>query len=220
MESPVVYAVNRQTFHPTSSMPRSLIYRLYTTGGNIDALLDSGAEVTLISERTVSKRGIKTEPLEDPVDIVLADQSRHRAHYCVPALPLSRDTWKDEVRCVVAPSLTEPLFLGRDWLQKWNPVINWVTGELSLADAGSPWLPKGDVAGAGMHVDPPRERREMAPSAYRKLVRTASRRGIKEDPGALLVVVRAIAVADPPDSSASSPPSEVAALMAQFPRVF
>ena len=220
MESPVVYAVNRQTFHPTSSMPRSLIYRLYTTGGNIDALLDSGAEVTLISEKTVSKRGIKTEPLEDPVDIVLADQSRHRARYCVPALPLSRDTWKDEVRCVVAPSLTEPLFLGRDWLQKWNPVINWVTGELSLADAGSPWLPKGDVAGAGMHVDPPRERREMAPSAYRKLVRTASRRGIKEDPGALLVVVRAIAVADPPDSSASSPPSEVAALMAQFPRVF
>ena len=43
-------------FHPTASTPRSLIYRLETVGGRIDALLDSGAEVSLISERIVSKK--------------------------------------------------------------------------------------------------------------------------------------------------------------------
>ena len=182
--------------------------------------MDSGAEVTLISQKIVNKEGLKTEPLEEPVDIVLADQSRQRATQCVPALPLSHNSWSDEVRCVVVPSLTEPLFLGRDWLQKWNPVIDWVTGELSLADAGGPWLPKGDVSEDGGHVVQPGERGEMSPSAYRKLVRTANRRREKEDSGALLVIVRAVAVADPPVNTAASPPPEVSALIADFPRVF
>ena len=95
-------------------MPRSLVYRFETTGGVIDALLDSGAEVSLISETAVRRRGIPVESLENPVDVVLANQSRQRATECVSALPLSRGLWKDQVRCVVVPSLTEPLFLGRD----------------------------------------------------------------------------------------------------------
>ena len=207
-------------FHPTASTPRSLIYRLETVGGRIDALLDSGAEVSLISERIVSKRGIPVEPLTQPVDIVLADQSRQRATHCVPALPVSREAWRDEVRCVVVPSLTEPLFLGRDWLCKWNPVIDWVTGELYMADAGGPWFPKGDVSGDGGRVVQPLEQREITPSAYRKLVRTARRQKGKEDPDAVLVVVRAVKSADPPADPAAALPREVLAAMADFPRVF
>ena len=105
-------------------MPRSLIYRMETVGGMIDALLDSGADISLISDAAVQKRGIRTQPLENPLYVVLADRTRVLATSCVPSLPLARDGWTDEVRCVVVPSLTQPLFLGRDWLQQWNPVIN------------------------------------------------------------------------------------------------
>ena len=101
-------------------------------------MLDSGAEISLISQDVVRRRGLKTELLEDPVDIVLANQSCQRATECVPALHISRDGWSDDVRCVVVSSLSEPLFLRRDWLQKWNPVINWVIGKLVVADAGAP----------------------------------------------------------------------------------
>ena len=105
-------------------MPRTLRYRLQTVGGSIDALIDSGAELSSISAAAVQVRGIRIEPLEEPLCIVLADQSRIQAIHCVPALPLSRGPWSDEMTCVVALSLSEPLFLGRDWLCRWNPVID------------------------------------------------------------------------------------------------
>ena len=105
-------------------MPRTLRYRLQTVGGSIDALIDLGAELSLISAAAVQVRGIQIEPLEEPLYIVLADQSQVQATYCVPALPLSRSSWSDEMICVVAPSLSEQLFLGRDWLCRWNPVID------------------------------------------------------------------------------------------------
>ena len=100
--------------HPSSSMPRSLRYTLKTTGGNIDALLDSGAELSLISAEVVQRRALSTEPLENPLEIVCADSSRVQASECVPSLPLSRGSWSDSLRCVVVSDLSSPLFLGRD----------------------------------------------------------------------------------------------------------
>ena len=104
-------------------MPRALRYRLSTEGGSIDALVDSGAELSLISEDAVKRRGIRVQPLENPLDIVMANQSWVYASHCVLSLPLVRGPWEDSLYCVVVPSLSEALFLGRDWLEKWNPVI-------------------------------------------------------------------------------------------------
>ena len=115
---------NGKVFHPSLSMPRSLVYRLRTTGGMIDALLDSGADVSLISESTVQKRGIATTPLDTPLDVVLANRSRQRATRCVFTLTLAKGPWEDQIHCVVVSNLARPLFLGRNWLSKWNPVIN------------------------------------------------------------------------------------------------
>ena len=53
---------------------------------------------------------------------------------------------------MVVPNLAGPLFLRRDWLSKWNPVIDWVTGELTVPNAGGPWLPKGDTSEEGKHM--------------------------------------------------------------------
>ena len=92
----------------------------------IDALLDSGADVSLISQTAAQKRGITALPLENPVNVVLADRTKVLATTYVPVLRLARDGWTDKVRVIVVPCLTQPLFLGRDWLRKWNPVIDWV----------------------------------------------------------------------------------------------
>ena len=150
-------------------MTRSLKYRLGTTGGNIDALLDSGAELSMISAETVRRRAIPTEPLEEPLDVVCADCSRVRVTRCVPSLPLTYDNWTDNLRCVVVPNLSNALLLGRDWLARWNPMIDWVTGELTLANGGKPWLPRGDThdsshlsASVGLGIE------EMTLSAFRK----------------------------------------------------
>ena len=186
----------------------------------IDALLDSGADISLISDAAVQKRGIRTQPLENPLYVVLADRTRVLATSCVPSLPLARDGWTDEVRCVVVPSLTQPLFLGRDWLQKWNPVINWVSGELSLAEAARPWRPKGDVHECMQPGDQSGEQTEVSPSAYRKIVRRAGRQQAAVSAATLLMVVRAAEASVAPSAPPAPPSEEVKALMADFPKVF
>ena len=129
----------------------------------MDALIDSGADISLISEATVQKRGIETEPLENALWIVLANQTRVRATRCVPALPLARGEWRDRVRCVVVPTLTQPLFLGRDWLVRWNPMIDWVTGCLSIGDDSHQWSPRGDTVADGQWLNPEIDDQEITP---------------------------------------------------------
>ena len=102
---------------------------------------------------------------------------------------------------MVVPNLAGPLFLGRDWLSKWNPVIDWVTGELTVPNAGGPWLLKGDSSEEGKHVGSAVEQVEMTPSAYRKLVWVAIWCRDERDPGTFLVVVRTVNVDKAPISS-------------------
>ena len=152
-------------------MPRSLVYRLMTKGGAIDALIDSGAELSLLSLDTVKKRGFAVEPLEDPLRIVFADQSEVLATQCVPSLLLSRGSWSDRLsHVVVVPNLSRPLFLGRDWLYRWNPVVDWVSGRLTVAGDGEPWVPKGDVSSSKKPNVSTRgvAAEEMTPSAFWK----------------------------------------------------
>ena len=99
-------------------MPRALRYVLTTTGGSIDVLLDSGADLSLISAETVRKRSIQMESLDEPLHILCADQSKVRATHCIPSLPLTKGPWRDLIRCIIVPNLTIPLILGRDWLQR------------------------------------------------------------------------------------------------------
>ena len=119
-----IYATASDMHYPCSTMTRSLKYGLHTTGGNIDALLDSGADLSLISADAVKRRGIQTEPLENPLYIVCADKSRVKATECVPSLLISRGSWSDMLRCVVVANLSSPLLLGRDWLRRWNPLVD------------------------------------------------------------------------------------------------
>ena len=71
-------------------MPRVLRYALTTTGGNIDVLLDSGADLSLISADVVKKRGIQAELLDEPLQILCADRSKVLATHCISSLPLVR----------------------------------------------------------------------------------------------------------------------------------
>ena len=215
--------------HPSSTMPRCLRYRLNTTGGSVDALLDSGAELSMVSTEMVRRRGIATDPLEDPVDIVCADRSRVQATECVPSLPLSRGSWSDILRCIVVPNLSSPLFLGRDWLAWWNPVITWITGELMVANVGEPWLPRGD---SEVSPDPPLvsngRMEEMTPSAFRKWWRIAQRQPRGNQPPPCLVFLRATHPTSIHASAASLASTtqdtvlhpQVVRLKEEFPQVF
>ena len=80
--------------------------------------------MSLLSEETARKRGIRLEPLERLYVVHLANQTTVRATSCVSSLPLAHGKCTNEVWCLIVPSLTQLLFLGRDWLSRWNPVID------------------------------------------------------------------------------------------------
>ena len=190
-------------------------------------MIDSGAELSLVNQDVVERRGLPAEPLESPFHIVLADRSRVLASHYVPSLPLSRGSWSDSLCCVIVPSLSEPLFLGRDWLFRWNPVIDWVTGDLSILGTSEQWSPKGDELVAP--ESPPVSSmfgEEMTPSAFRKWRRVMSRQPKDKQTQAALIIIRPASYTSPNSACAAQvepPPPlspRVAELMAAFPKVF
>ena len=190
-DNSVICTLATKYTHPQSSQPRSLIYRLSIKGGIIDVFVDPGSELSLISEKVVNDRMILTTPLLHPVYIIFADKSRVRAHAQVIDLQISKGEWSDKVTCVVVPSLTEPIYLGRDWLRKWNPTIDWISGEIQLSGSLEPWIP--------MDKDFRKEKKAihdsideiLTPSASRKCLRVARR---NEDIASTygFVIVRAV----------------------------
>ena len=60
---------------------------------------------------------------------------------------MQRGGWRDEVDLIVAPRLSHAIFLGKDWLRKWNPLLDWVTGELTIGEGRETWKCKGDGEG-------------------------------------------------------------------------
>ena len=108
-------------------------------------------------------------------------------------------------------------------------MINWVTGELTLAQEGEPWLPKGDQ---NQPVTRPLasecRMEEMTPSAFRKWWRVAHRQTQGDLPPPCLVFMKATAsshacavtVSASPASSEPEPSPVVKLLMGEFPRVF
>ena len=47
-------------------------------------MIDSGAELSLVNQDVVERRGLPAEPLESPLHIILADRSRVLASHYVP----------------------------------------------------------------------------------------------------------------------------------------
>ena len=157
--------------------------------------VDPGSELSLISEKVVSDRGISTTPLRRPVYIIFADKSRVRANAQVCDLRLIRGDWSDEVTCVVVPSLTEPIYLGRDWLQRWNPMIDWVSGEIQLPGCPQPWTPLNEEKHQRDRTHNCNSQDIMTPSASRKCLRVAKRnKQVAQSYG--FVIVRAVDVND------------------------
>ena len=67
-------------------------------------MIDSGAELSLINQDVIERRGLPAESLESPLYIILADQSRVLASYYIPSLLLSHGSWFDSLCCVIVLS--------------------------------------------------------------------------------------------------------------------
>ena len=101
----------------------------------VKVMLDSGASVNAIAAEVVDRVGGVITPARERVRF--ADQRvihaegltqlemRHRGHV-------------SKVTCLIVLRLGSEVILGRPWLKEWNPLIDWLSGNLTFSD-GVQW---------------------------------------------------------------------------------
>uniref|UniRef100_A0A3B3H6Q5 Gypsy retrotransposon integrase-like protein 1 n=1 Tax=Oryzias latipes TaxID=8090 RepID=A0A3B3H6Q5_ORYLA len=97
---------------------------------DLKALIDSGAEQSLIDFRLVNHLSIPTEPLDIPIEASgLGGQRLSRiTHRTKPLLLVVSGNHRESIRFLVTRSAHTPIVLGFSWLKLHNPQFNWSQG--------------------------------------------------------------------------------------------
>lgn len=121
-------------------------------GREITALLDSGASANFAQHTLIDELSLTSTPTSRQV--ALADGSL-KGGISLCHVPLEFLGIKDEIPCFTAP-IARPLILGRPWLAKWNPTINWKNGKIFLPlPSDSPALPSASLGSISVPLPPP-----------------------------------------------------------------
>lgn len=101
-------------------------------GQRVVILVDSGASTEFLSTRFNAKLGLPSVPKKDNVGVVLANGLTQTVSL-QPALKLSTGTYRDTMDFLVT-DLSEGIdvILGKSWLSRINPHIDWQTDVLSF----------------------------------------------------------------------------------------
>uniref|UniRef100_A0A3B3HWK5 ribonuclease H n=1 Tax=Oryzias latipes TaxID=8090 RepID=A0A3B3HWK5_ORYLA len=96
------------------------------------ALVDSGAEQSLIDQQLVDNLSIPTEPLDRPIEASgLGGQHLSRiTHRTKPIMLVSSGNHRESIRFLVTQSSHTPIILGFSWLKLHNPQFDWSQGSV------------------------------------------------------------------------------------------
>ncbi|KAM3618391.1 uncharacterized protein V6R79_019897 [Siganus canaliculatus] len=95
------------------------------------ALIDSGADESLIDWDLVRQYQIKTEPLSKPIKArALNGCELFTITHATEPLELQIDDHKEHIIFHVFESPSQTLVLGHPWLRQHNPHVNWNTGKI------------------------------------------------------------------------------------------
>uniref|UniRef100_A0A3B3HXC3 ribonuclease H n=1 Tax=Oryzias latipes TaxID=8090 RepID=A0A3B3HXC3_ORYLA len=106
---------------------------LKTHAHDFRALVDSGAEQSLIDQQLVNELSIPTEPLEIPIEASgLGGQHLSRiTHRTKPILLVSSGNHRESIQLLITQSPQNPIVLGFSWLKLHNPQFNWSQGTIT-----------------------------------------------------------------------------------------
>ena len=94
---------------------------------NIITLLDSRCTGTIIDERFTKEKGLKTYKLAVPIPVYNADGSINSTgsirEFTIVEMRIGDHS--KQIAMAMSNLSTHPIFLGYDWLRKYNPQINW-----------------------------------------------------------------------------------------------
>ena len=135
----LVYNLGVSLPYEFQGLPRTqlLTYQVQVGKHKVKAMLDSGATVNVVSSDILEALGGIWKPTSEWVKFA---DGRMVPAKGVTEITLSHKGYVGKIRCLVLQGLSTELLLGRPWLQEWNPMVNWTTGELTFSD-GIQWKP-------------------------------------------------------------------------------
>ena len=116
-------------------------------GHRATMLIDCGSTHDLISERFARKQKMKTKIVEEVLKVALADGSTSSRPLETTDARLAVGGYGDDQRLTVFPLDRYDVILGKPWLTRNNPAINYLTNEVKLgAESLIAGEPTGDAA--------------------------------------------------------------------------
>ena len=91
------------------------------------ALLDSGCTGTTMDQQFAKEKGLETHKLPRPIPVYNVDGSIDQAGSITEfaIVELTINDHKEQIAMGLSQLSTHAIFLGYDWLQKHNPIVNW-----------------------------------------------------------------------------------------------
>ena len=94
-------------------------------GIEVTFLIDSGASECFLSTTFVEKNKLKTAKAKEKLRIQLADGTMRVSNFMVEQACVEFEDHTEFLNFSVIPLPKYEAILGKPWLDRWNPVINW-----------------------------------------------------------------------------------------------
>jgi len=98
----------------------------------VKALVDSGYTHTGINKQLVKDKRIQTKSIDFSFEVFNADGTKNREVTKVAPLEIKINGHKETLEAVVMDLDRTDIFLGHDWLVKYNPEVNWKNGTIKF----------------------------------------------------------------------------------------
>jgi len=96
----------------------------------LKVLVDLGCTYTRINKQLVKEERIKTEPMNRSFKVFNADRTKNREVTRFVPLEVGINRHMEKVNAVVIDSNSTDMFLGYNWLVKYNSEVNWANSTI------------------------------------------------------------------------------------------
>eukprot|EP00798_Chlamydomonas_sp_ICE-L_P007266 gene7266-378_t len=132
------HLVSLASQHQDPDQPEKLLlFQGSISGIKCTILVDGGATNNFISERFRKQAKLATVEITSPMSVAMGDGTTHAVTRKIPGAHIQIDNFKDTIPlCETSLTSTFDIVLGKPWLRKHNPTINWREDVISLTSHG------------------------------------------------------------------------------------
>ena len=140
-----------ETAKAEADVPRTHLLKLsgVVLGIPVKFLVDSGASENFISERLVQENDLKVVKSQDKMQVQLADGSTRASNRLVQGAQVIFEEHAEFLDFRVMKLPKYDAILGKSWLDRWNPDIDWREGTISIQVGKRKVVLKSDTPTAG-----------------------------------------------------------------------